>query len=145
MATPKIRLCVGSGRFGIERHEAPRRDFPKQPSQPDGLGRMCKPHWTVYTRGLAAARKEAASRFAAKAKAPAEAAKKGSTGRATGRTRTKAQAKAPANAGEVAKAEAIVAEVDALPSAEAAARTGDRDVQDALETVAAASVGAEHD
>jgi len=46
------RRCIGSKRFGIEPHEAPVDDFPKQPSQPDGLGRMCKPHWRQYTAGL---------------------------------------------------------------------------------------------
>ncbi len=63
------RRCIGSAKFGIEAHEAPVGDFPTQPSQKDGLGRMCKPHWTEYTRALrmaanasktATARKEAA-------------------------------------------------------------------------------------
>jgi hypothetical protein len=48
-----IRKCIGSTRFGIEAHEAPVEDFPVQPSQKDGLGRMCKPHWNQYTAGLA--------------------------------------------------------------------------------------------
>jgi len=47
-----LRRCIGSARFGIEPHEAPVEDFPKQPSQKDGLGRMCKPHWNQYTAGL---------------------------------------------------------------------------------------------
>ncbi len=47
------RKCIGSARIGIEAHEAPPADFPVQPSQPGGLGRLCKPHWTEYTRGLA--------------------------------------------------------------------------------------------
>jgi len=34
-------------------HESPVEDFPKQPSQKDGLGRMCKIHWNQYTAGLA--------------------------------------------------------------------------------------------
>jgi len=34
-------------------HEAPVEDFPRQPSQKDGLGRMCKTHWNEYTAGLA--------------------------------------------------------------------------------------------
>ena len=63
------RRCIGSTTFGIEAHDAPITDFPTQPSQKDGLGRMCKPHWTEYTRALrmaanasktATARKEAA-------------------------------------------------------------------------------------
>ena len=47
-----LRRCIGSTKFGIEAHEAPVTDFPAQPSQEDGLGRMCKPHWTEYTRAL---------------------------------------------------------------------------------------------
>jgi hypothetical protein len=48
-----LRKCIGSARFGIEPHDAPVDDFPKQPSQKDGLGRMCKTHWNQYTAGLA--------------------------------------------------------------------------------------------
>ena len=48
-----LRKCIGSARFGIEAHEAPVEDFPSQPSQKDGLGRMCKTHWNQYTAGLA--------------------------------------------------------------------------------------------
>jgi len=47
------RRCIGSARFGIEPHDAPVEDFPRQPSQKDGLGRMCKVHWNQYTAGLA--------------------------------------------------------------------------------------------
>ena len=50
---PTLRRCIGSERFGIEPHEAPVDDFPRQPSQKDGLGRMCKTHWNQYTAGLA--------------------------------------------------------------------------------------------
>jgi len=49
-----LRKCIGSTRFGIEPHEAPVTDFPVQPSQKDGLGRMCRPHWNQYTAGLPA-------------------------------------------------------------------------------------------
>ncbi len=48
-----LRRCIGSGRFGIEAHDAPITDFPSQPSQKDGLGRMCQTHWNQYTAGLA--------------------------------------------------------------------------------------------
>ena len=48
-----LRRCIGSARFGIEPHEAPVEDFPRQPSQKDGLGRMCRTHWNQYTAGLA--------------------------------------------------------------------------------------------
>lgn len=59
-----LRRCIGSARFGIEPHDAPVGDFPSQPSQKDGLGRMCKVHWNQYTAGLARdakARKAAAA------------------------------------------------------------------------------------
>jgi hypothetical protein len=48
-----MRHCIGSARYGIEPHDAPQTEFPVQPSQPDGLGRMCSTHWSQYTRGLA--------------------------------------------------------------------------------------------
>jgi hypothetical protein len=48
-----LRRCIGSARFGIEAHDAPVADFPSQPSQKDGLGRMCATHWNRYTAGLA--------------------------------------------------------------------------------------------
>ena len=44
--------CIGSAKYGIEAHEAPSGEFPAQPSQKDGLGRMCKPHWNQYTSAL---------------------------------------------------------------------------------------------
>jgi hypothetical protein len=47
-----MRKCIGSAKFGIEAHEATVSDFPAQPSQKDGLGRMCKPHWNQYTKEL---------------------------------------------------------------------------------------------
>jgi hypothetical protein len=47
-----MRRCIGSAKFGIEAHEAPPDDFPTQPSQKDGLGRMCRPHWRAYTNAL---------------------------------------------------------------------------------------------
>ena len=59
-----MRKCMGSAKFGIEAHEAPATDFPAQPSQKDGLGRMCKPHWNEYTSAL---RKAALARKAAEA------------------------------------------------------------------------------
>jgi hypothetical protein len=69
-----MRRCIGSAKFGIEAHEAPPDDFPAQPSQKDGLGRMCKPHWRAYTGAL---RKAALARKAAEgapaAPGPAEA------------------------------------------------------------------------
>ena len=61
------RRCIGSSRFGIEAHDADAGDFPVQPSQKDGLGRMCKTHWREYTDAL---RKAALARKA-EADAPA--------------------------------------------------------------------------
>jgi hypothetical protein len=58
--TTTMRRCIGSKTLGIEAHGAPADEFPVQPSQKDGLGRMCKPHWRQYTKALreaAAARK----------------------------------------------------------------------------------------
>lgn len=63
-----MRKCIGSTKFGIEAHEAPVTEFPAQPSQKDGLGRMCKPHWNQYTNAL---RKAALARKATEAE-PAE-------------------------------------------------------------------------
>jgi hypothetical protein len=51
-----LRRCKGSGRFGIEPHEAPVAEFPKQPSRKDGLGTMCTEHWRAYVKGLREAR-----------------------------------------------------------------------------------------
>ena len=59
---PGLRRCIGSARYGIEAHEAPVENFPSQPSQKDGLGRMCKVHWNQYTTAL---RKAALARQAA--------------------------------------------------------------------------------
>jgi hypothetical protein len=64
-----MRKCIGSAKFGIEAHEAPVGDFPAQPSQKDGLGRMCKPHWRQYTNGL---RKAALARRASEGGAATE-------------------------------------------------------------------------
>src|SRR3990172_3645950 len=70
MTTTTRRRCIGSARFGIEPHEAPTSDFPKQPSRKDGLGRMCQEHWHAYTSGL---RKDALARKAGEAPANDEA------------------------------------------------------------------------
>jgi hypothetical protein len=67
--TTTLRRCIGSARFEIEPHEAPVEEFPAQPSQKDGLGRMCRPHWNAYTAGLA---RDAKARKAADAALVAE-------------------------------------------------------------------------
>jgi hypothetical protein len=54
--TTELRQCSGSARFGIEPHEAPVSQFPRQPSQKDGLGVMCTEHWRAYVKGLRDAR-----------------------------------------------------------------------------------------
>ena len=53
-----LRRCIGSARFGIEAHDAPPEDFPVQPSRRDGLGALCRTHWTEYTGALRRARRE---------------------------------------------------------------------------------------
>lgn len=63
----ELRRCIGSAKYGIEAHDAPIDDFPVQPSQRDGLGRMCKPHWNAYTSAL---RKAALARKANFAEEP---------------------------------------------------------------------------
>jgi len=68
-AATTMRRCIGSVRFGIEAHEAPVEAFPRQPSQKDGIGRMCREHWNAYTSGLA---RDAKARKAAVEGAPAE-------------------------------------------------------------------------
>ena len=64
--TTALRRCIGSTRFGTDADDAPPEDFPTQPSQKDGLGRMCKPHWRAYTNAL---RKAAVARKATESEA----------------------------------------------------------------------------
>jgi len=92
-----LRRCIGSAKFGIEGHEAPPEDFPAQPSQKDGLGRMCKTHWNQYTTAL---RKAAVARKAADGAVviPARAAiveREDEPGRAAPRPRRTAKAPKP--------------------------------------------------
>jgi len=74
--TTELRRCIGSTKFGIEAHEAPPDEFPTQPSQKDGLGRMCKPHWNQYTKELrkAALARKAGEDGVAPEEAPTESA-----------------------------------------------------------------------
>ncbi len=142
MSRTKTRRCVGSQRFGIEPHEAATDDFPKQPSQPDGLGRMCREHWKVYTSGL---RKDALGRKAASDGPPTETApteteatEREDTKPATRTTkpRRRTRARSP-EAVEDEHAEALITEVDALPADQHVERVGDADIQAALEVSAA--------
>ena len=130
VAVTEMRRCHGSARFGIEPHEAPVGTFPKQPSRKDGLGVMCTEHWTAYVKGLREARIAAAG---------PPVAEPGTTANAT-TGRMRATATPAANADEVAKAEALIAEVDALPAEQMAQRVGDADVQTALEMSASVRI-----
>ncbi|CAN5633548.1 hypothetical protein BH23CHL8_BH23CHL8_30100 [soil metagenome] len=128
----EMRRCIGSARFGIEPHEAPVSTFPKQPSRKDGLGLMCAPHWKAYVKGLREARVPADGKAAAKvtrlrASKPAA---KATTKRERRRT-PMAHVPSP----QVVEAEALIAEIDALPGPEHVQRVGDDDVQAALETI----------
>ena len=126
-----LRRCNGSARFGIEAHEAPAEDFPAQPSQKDGLGRMCRPHWKQYTTAL---RKAALERKAAEGgtpegqaapKPPATAVKPATRGRAP----------KPASP-KVRKAKATVAASASLGGKADADALGSDEVQGALEVSA---------
>jgi hypothetical protein len=142
----ELRRCAGSARFGIEAHEGPVSTFPKQPSRKDGLGTMCAPHWKAYVKGLREARAAGSQATPEPGAGPAEPLQepaKATTKRERRRTpmahlpkattkRTRTAAPSPA----VAAAEALIAEVDALPGPEHVKRVGDDDVQAALETVA---------
>jgi hypothetical protein len=122
-------------------------EFPVQPSRTDGLGVMCKPHWTEYTGALrqaskarnAAAADEGAALAAAVDAAIAREAAKGPATREPARKTTTTKRAPTARDIEVQRAEALIAEVDALPGPQAIKRNGDPDVQAAYETVAAAN------
>src|SRR5437667_8555565 len=94
-----VRRCIGSARFAIEPHDAPVAEFPSQPSQKDGLGRMCKTHWNQYTAGLArdAKARKASAGAEAVAATNAERQPKPNRGRSS-ETRTSVAA-APGDAG----------------------------------------------
>jgi hypothetical protein len=132
----EMRRCIGSERFGIEAHEAPVSTFPKQPSRKDGLGLMCAEHWKAYVKAL----REARATAPATATKPATRTTKQTARKPAAKATTKRERRRTPMAHvpdpKVAKAEALVAEVDALPAPEMVARVGDDDVQAALETVA---------
>jgi hypothetical protein len=141
MATTKTKRCTGSSRFGIEPHDAPIKDFPKQPSRPDGLGTMCAPHWKAYVKGLAADRKARASGAPAKGAEPPTtkpARTKATTGITTKRERRRtpmAHVPAKPESPRVRKAREKLAEVESLAGAAYTEAIGSDEVQDALETV----------
>ena len=118
------KKCIGSAKFGIEAHEAPVGDFPAQPSQKDGLGRMCKPHWNQYTSALrkAALARKAAEGGAATEVAPtvqSQAAARVATKRAARATKPEPIRTRPAR-GRKTEGEQIVEAVDAEVVHEAA-------------------------
>lgn len=92
-----LRRCIGSSRFGIEAHEAPVEDFPIQPSQKDGLGRMCKVHWSAYTSAL---RKAALARKGAEGETSTEGPTEPEPGEAPKPSRTRAKRSSKAIAPE---------------------------------------------
>lgn len=138
------RRCTGSKTFGIPEHQAPVADFPVQPSRKDGLGTMCKPHWTEYTGAL---RKAAIARKADQAHAQVSDDPAVASGQLDGLAtiaparRQRAAKPAPDVDPDLLAAKALVDEVDRLPAPEAARRSQDDDVQAALEKVAHASLG----
>jgi len=139
MATRKItpstepqRRCIGSATFGIEPHQAALADFPLQPSRKDGIGLLCKPHWTLYTRSLRqAARARATLDATATEQEPA-------VGPAVPprEARIKRAPKPAAVDPALTAARALVDQVDALPADEYVKRVGDDDVQTALAVIA---------
>jgi hypothetical protein len=140
MSTTTLNRCVGSARFDIEAHEAPISEFPAQPSQPDGRGRMCQVHWKQYTAGL---RKDALEREAAERPPAPETPARGAAGKAekaSPRAKADRQSKRSPTAQEVEQAEALIADVDALPAEVMVRRVGDDDVQEAIEMSATARV-----
>jgi hypothetical protein len=122
-----MRRCIGSKTFGIEAHDAPLTDFPVQPSQKDGIGRMCKPHWTQYTGALrkaSLARKAEQTEATEPAKPAAEAkpARERTTSQAAAREQANLDdALAPALAGKGRRTrKAVAAALAPTPDAELA-------------------------
>jgi len=138
---PDMRKCIGSAKFGIEAHEAPVGDFPIQPSQKDGLGRMCKPHWNQYTTAL---RKAALARKAAPASVAEVDRARADKPAGKARAATPVSAK-PARGGttpptadrvaKVRKAKALIDAIDVLPGPEHVAAIATDEAQAALEVL----------
>ena len=98
----ELRHCVGSARFGIEPHDAPVGEFSAQPSQKDGLSRMCSAHWKQYVASLA---REAKERKAAAATSEADLAGVVPAEPAAKAKRTRPKAARPANVAQEPAAE----------------------------------------
>ena len=121
-----LRRCIGSAKFGIEGHEAPPEDFPAQPSQKDGLGRMCKTHWKQYVTALrtaAVARKDEAP-VSLVAVTLAQADKRVTARRTATVAERKAAAKLPETVAEVGTPEGQAALEAAAKEAQIARRGG---------------------
>ena len=140
-----LRRCIGSKTFGIEPHDAPISDFPTQPSQKDGLGRMCHAHWTAYTGAL---RKAALAKKAAQAAAtePAPAADgdapiapfslaKGPDGEPVIVPVAEAKPARAPRAAKPAKTNALLATIERLGGTEYTDAIGSDEAQAALEVV----------
>ncbi len=132
-ATTGLRRCIGSAKFGIEAHEAPPADFPVQPSQKDGLGRMCKPHWNAYTNAL---RKAALAR---KAEEPEPDPTEPTTKPA--KAPKPLPAPAPEKVAKVRAAKAKLAATETLGGSAYTDAIGSDEVQAALEVIAGADAG----
>jgi hypothetical protein len=132
MATTKTRRCIGSARFGIEPHEAPVKAFPKQPSQPDGLGRMCAEHWKAYVRGLNADRKAKAGTPSTKPARTATAEPKATAKR---ERRTPMASTRKPESTRLRKARETLAATEKLGGGPYTEAVGSDEVQAALETV----------
>ncbi len=124
----EMRRCIGSAKFGIEAHEAPTGSFPAQPSQKDGLGRMCKPHWNQYTSAL---RKAALARKATGGEAATEEAPKPKAAKPA-RSARKPKAPKPESP-KARKARAVVAATESLGGKAYTDAIGSDEVQAALE------------
>lgn len=142
------RRCIGSTRFGIEAHDAAVEDFPRQPSQKDGLGRLCKLHWTEYTRGLRAAALERSGTDATATTTPAvvkkDAAPKTDHGRSSrGKRPNTATVAASTKVAKVPAAKQVLDEVDRKGGAAYVAAIASDEVQAALEAVGTQGHGAD--
>ncbi len=140
-----LRTCIGSAKFGIAAHDAPPEDFPVQPSQKDGLGRMCKPHWKMYVTALrkaALARKGEAPTPATARKAKAQGgAEPTRQSQAATRVATKRAARvASPEAIKVRTAKAVVAAAETLAGKAYTDAVGSDEVQAALDVIAGARV-----
>jgi len=155
-----LRRCIGSAKFGIEAHEAPVGDFPTQPSQKDGLGRMCKTHWREYVQALGRARTaaKAAPASAAEGAHPPQAGVSLQSRRLAGfgaepTVQSKAAARvakkraarvakpAPEKVTKVRKAKALIDAIDVLPGPEHVAAIATDEAQAALEVLGTANHG----